>query len=85
MMINQCHNQEEANMFTKEQEAIVRNVIEVVLASILIATSLNYMIKNPNYFYNIGAISFLLAGVLIIVKANWEWKKRAKDKDKDEK
>ncbi len=64
-------------MFTKEQEATLKNYIEVFSGAILIVFAISYIATNQeNHFNNMGAISFLLAGIFIILKANWEWKKR---------
>jgi len=69
-------------MFTKEQEATLKNYIEVFSGVILIVFAISYIATNQeNQFNNMGAISFMLAGIFMILKANWEWKKRKRQSE----
>ena len=62
-------------MPTKDQAKTIKNYIEVFFAAILIVSSLSFLVWNQgNHFSNTGAIAFFLAGILIIIKANWEYK-----------
>lgn len=64
-------------MFTKNQSTTVKNFIEVFFAAILIVFSMSSLIwSHNNHFINMGASAFFISGVLIIIKANWEYKKR---------
>ena len=64
-------------MFTKDQEMKLRNYIEAFTGVLLIVISISYIATNQeNQFNNMAAISFMLAGIFMILKANWEWKKR---------
>ena len=68
-------------MPTKDQAKTVKNYIEVFFAAILIVSSLSFLVWNQgNHFSNTGAIAFFIAGVLIIIKANWEYKQRKHQK-----
>ncbi len=64
-------------MFIKKQSATIKNYIEVFFAAILIVFGISFLLWNKgNYFNTMGATSFLLSGVMIIIKANWEHKRR---------
>jgi len=64
-------------MPTKDQAKTIKNYIEVFFAAFLIVSSLSFLVWNQgNHFSNSGAIAFFIAGVLIIIKANWEYKQR---------
>lgn len=66
-------------MITQEKAATVKNYIEVFFAVVLIVFGLSALTwKETNHFTNMGAISFCIGGLLIIIKANWEYKKRKK-------
>jgi len=68
-------------MPTKDQEKTIKNYIEVFFAAFLIVSSLSFLVWNQgNHFSNSGAIAFFIAGVLIIIKANWEYKQRKHQK-----
>jgi len=64
-------------MITQEKAATVKNYIEVFFAAALIVFGLSALAwSQSNHFTNLGAIAFCIAGLLIIVKANWEYRKR---------
>lgn len=64
-------------MITQEKAATVKNYIEVFLAALLIVFGLSALAwSQSNHFTNLGAIAFCIAGLLIIIKANYEYKKR---------
>lgn len=64
-------------MMTQEQTATVKNYIEVFLAALLIVFGLSALAwSKSNHFTNLGAVAFCIAGLLIIIKANYEYKKR---------
>ena len=68
-------------MPTKDQAKTIKNYIEVFFAAILIVSSLSFLVWNQgNHFSNTGAIAFFIAGILIIIKANWEYKQRKHQK-----
>ena len=68
-------------MPTKDQEKMIKNYIEVFFAAFLIVSSLSFLVWNQgNHFSNTGAIAFFIAGVLIIIKNNWEYKQRKHQK-----
>lgn len=72
-------------MPTKDQEKTIKNYIEVFFAAFLIVSSLSFLVWNKgNHFSNSGAIAFFIAGVLIIIKANWEYKQRKYQKQEPE-
>jgi hypothetical protein len=72
------------NMFTKKQSAIIKNYIEVFFAAVLIVFAVSFLLWNKgNHFNNMGATAFLLSGVMIILKANWEYKKRKYQKEEN--
>ncbi len=69
-------------MPTKDQAKTIKNYIEVFFAAFLIVSSLSFLVWNQgNHFTNSGAIAFFIAGVLMIIKANWEYKQRKHQKD----
>ena len=69
-------------MPTKDQAKTIKNYIEVFFAAFLIVSSLSFLFWNKgNHFSNSGAIAFFIAGVLMIIKANWEYKQRKHQKD----
>jgi len=69
-------------MPTKDQAKTIKNYIEVFFAAFLIVSSLSFLVWNQgNHFSNSGAIAFFIAGVLMIIKANWEYKQRKHQKD----
>jgi len=64
-------------MFREKQSATIKNYIEVFFAAVLIVFGISFLLWNKgNQFSNMGATAFLLSGVMIILKANWEYKKR---------
>ena len=64
-------------MFTKKQSATIKNYIEVLFAAMLVVFGISFLVWDKgNHFSNMGATAFLLSGVMIIIKANWEHKKR---------
>jgi len=68
-------------MPTKDQAKTIKNYIEVFFAAFLIVSSLSFLVWNQgNHFSNTGAIAFFIAGILIIIKANWEYKQRKHQK-----
>lgn len=71
-------------MFTKKQSATIKNYIEVFFAAMLIVFGISFLIWDKgNHFNNMGATAFLLSGVMIIIKANWEHKKRKHYKEEN--
>jgi uncharacterized membrane protein YdjX (TVP38/TMEM64 family) len=69
-------------MFTKDQEVKLKNYIEAFTGALLMVISISYIASNQeNQFNNMGAISFMLAGIFMILKANWEWKKRKRQSE----
>jgi sulfite exporter TauE/SafE len=67
-------------VFAKDQEMKLRNYIEVFTGVLLIVISISYIATNQeNLFNNMAAISFMLAGIFMILKENWEWKKRKRE------
>ena len=65
----------------KDQAKTIKNYIEVFFAAILIVSSLSFLVWNQgNHFNNSAAIAFFIAGILIIIKANWEYKQRKHQK-----
>lgn len=71
-------------MFTKNNSTTIKNYIEVIFAAILIVFGISFLAWNQgNNFSNMGATAFLISGVMIIIKANWEHKNR-RDKEKKE-
>lgn len=71
-------------MFTKKQTATMKNYIEVFFAAILIVFSISFLLWDKgNQFSTMGASAFLLSGVMIIIKANWEHKKRKHQEEED--
>jgi F0F1-type ATP synthase assembly protein I len=72
-------------MPTKDQAKTIKNYIEVFFAAFLIVSSLSFLVWNQgNHFSNSGAIAFFIAGVLMIIKANWEYKQRKHQKQEPE-
>lgn len=72
-------------MFTKDQENTLKNYIEVFVGAMLIVFGVSYILWNKgNYFNNMAAVSFTIAGALIIIKSNWEYKKRKKHQKQEE-
>lgn len=68
-------------MPTKDQEKTIKNYIEVFFAAFLIVSSLSFLVWNQgNHFSNSGAIAFFIAGILIIIKVNWEYKQHKRQK-----
>ncbi len=68
-------------MPTKDQAKTIKNYIEVFFAAILIVSSLSFLVWNQgNHFSNTGAIAFFVAGILIIIKNNLEYKQRKHQK-----
>ncbi|MDD3602488.1 MAG: hypothetical protein PHZ17_04120 [Sulfurovum sp.] len=66
-------------MLTQNQSATVKNFIEVFIAAILIVFGFSALAwSQSNHFTDMGATAFCIAGVLIIIKANWEYRKRKK-------
>jgi len=62
---------------TKEKELSIKAYIQVFIAAVLIVFGISFLLWNKgNQFSNMGATAFLLSGVMIILKANWEYKKR---------
>ncbi len=72
-------------MFTKNKSATIKNYIEVIFAAMLIVFGISFLAWNQgNNFSNMGATAFLISGIMIIIKANWEHKKRSnKRKEED--
>lgn len=63
-------------MITQEKAATVKNYIEVFFAAALIVFGLSALAwSQSNHFTNLGAVAFCIAGLLIIIKANYEYKK----------
>jgi len=72
-------------MLNKDQTETLKNYIEVFFAAFLIVSSLSFLVWNQgNHFSNSGAIAFFIAGILIIIKANWEYKQRKHQKQESE-
>jgi uncharacterized membrane protein len=72
-------------MLNKDQTETLKNYIEVFFAAFLIVSSLSFLVWNQgNHFSNSGAIAFFIAGILIIIKANWEYKQRKHQKQEPE-
>jgi len=68
-------------MPTKDQAKTIKNYIEVFFAAFLIVSSLSFLVWNQgNHFSNTGAIAFFIAGILIIIKKNLEYKQRKHQK-----
>ena len=64
-------------MITQERAATVKNYIEVFVAALLIVFGLSALAwSQSNHFTNLGAVAFCIVGLLIIIKANYEYKKR---------
>jgi len=66
---------------TKEQTISIKSYIQVFIATLLIVFGMSFLMDDKgNHFTNMGAISFIVSGLLIIVKENWEHRKRKQHK-----
>jgi uncharacterized membrane protein len=62
---------------TKEQTISIKSYIQVFIAALLIVFGMSFLMENQgNQFTNMGATSFIISGILIIIKETWEYKKR---------
>ena len=71
-------------MFTNKQSATIKNYIEVFFAAVLIVFGISFLILNKgNQPQIMGASAFLVSGIMIIIKANWEYKRRKHYKEEN--
>ena len=67
---------------TKKQELSIKGYIQVFIAALLIVFGVSSLMGvQGNQFTNMGAISFIISGVLIIIRENWKYRKRAQYKE----
>ena len=67
---------------TKEKELSIKAYIQVFIAALLIVFGASLLLGDQgNQFTNMGAISFIISGVFIIIKGNYEYRKRVQHKE----
>jgi len=67
---------------TKEQAISIKSYIQVFIAAMLIVFGVTFLMGNHgNHFTHMGAVSFIISGILIIIKENWEYRKRKQCKE----